>query len=225
MLTALAILNIVVGSLALFCAICGGIDLTLTVNGQDVTREVKTYLEQEIRGYSTYRILGVVVGLVLAVGMVASGIGLLSVQPWARIIALLCAALSIVRELAVALFYLLAVNPALSRFFGRLGPFNMAFLPQTANLMIVAGAFLLIVYDILLIVGLLVGDTARAFQERGRADYDAYEEADERRPSRRSASREEEYDDEDEPRRRRRRPSRYDDEDDDYPRRGSRYRE
>jgi hypothetical protein len=224
MLTALGVLNIVVGSLALFCAICGAIDPTLTVNGRDVSREYRAFLELQIPGYNTYRMLGVIVGLALAVGMITSGIGLLSVQNWARIIAVVCAALSIVHQLALFLFQLLAVNPAVSRFFGPLGP--MTFILEMATWSMVIGAFVMIGYDVLVIVGLLVGDTARAFRERGRAVYDDYEE-EERRPSRRRPVREEEEYEEDEPRRRPRRPSRYDDEEDDedYPRRGPRYRE
>jgi hypothetical protein len=130
--TAFAVLNFIIGGLLLVCAVCSGVDWTVTVNNQDVTEQLKAFLNLEIPNYSVYKIGGAIMAFVLGLGLIASGVGLLHMQNWARVLAIVCCIIGILHHGAEIYLQLVLVNPALERFFGRF-PF-ISFFPKFVNL-------------------------------------------------------------------------------------------
>jgi hypothetical protein len=130
--TAFAVLNFIVGGLLLLCAVCSGIDWTITVNNQDVTEQLKALLNLEIPNYSVYKIGGAILAFVLGLGLIASGVGLLHMQNWARVLAIICSIVGILHHGGQVYLQLVLVNPVLERFFGQF-PF-VSFFPKFVSL-------------------------------------------------------------------------------------------
>jgi hypothetical protein len=217
LITALAILSIIFGGLHLLCALGNAAETKVTVNNRDVTQELKAFLNHEIPGYDTYRILELVTGMIVGVGLVVSGIGLFSMGQWARWLGVASAGVSILQWLFISLFQLLAVNPALNRFFGVFGPFNLGGIAELVGVVKVVFALMVVIFDVLLIIGLVAGGGARAFGVQRYGGYDdEYGEA-RRRPRRRPSWDEEDEDEEDWEDRPRRPPRRPPAEDEDAP--------
>jgi hypothetical protein len=131
--TTFAVLNLIVGSFLLLCGVCSGIDWTVTVNNQDMTQQLKAFLNQEIPNYTTYKIGGAVLSVVLGLGLIASGVGLLNMQNWARVLAIIFCVIGILHHSGLVYLQLALVNPALERFFGRF-PF-LSFFPKFVTLL------------------------------------------------------------------------------------------
>jgi hypothetical protein len=205
--TTFAVMNFIVGGFALLCGVCSGINWDVTVNGRNVTPEMVAFLNQEVPGYSAIRIAGMVVEILLGLGLIASGVGLLQVAQWGRILAILLSALTVLHHIGMAVFQLFLVNPALDRYFARFFPFNFSFMVQSGAWVTVSWHGLILVYCIvqILVLSFQPPTRARAYEEE-EGDWE-----DRRRPARRPRDRyEDEYDEQ--PRRRRRRdPDEYDD--------------
>jgi hypothetical protein len=220
--TPLALLNIIFGGLYLLCGLCSGTEPTVTVNNQDRTQELKDFMVAEVPGYTALRITGLVTSTILAAGLVVSGAGMLRLAPWSRTLALVCAALAILQQIGLALFYQLVVTPARARFLNQ-GPAGGlgGFLASFVGWLVVLGAIVAVTYNVVLLVLLLSPKMARAFSGQG-ADGEEMEEDEEeegppRRPARRRPPREieeeeEMTDPEQGPARRRQRPRKDDDE-------------
>jgi hypothetical protein len=204
-ITTFAILNIIFGGLFLICGVAGFADSKIESNGVDYSQQMKDALESDIPGYVAWKVGENVLQILLAVGFVACGIGMLNMQGWGRMMAIICAAGSILVQLFHLFFQLAMVNPALDRFVAayRIN-FGGLFSGFATVWTVMTTAFVVIYNGILLIVMLQSG---RVFA----ADYRG-EPEDDRPPPRRE--RYEDDDDEDD-RPRRRRDSRYDDDDDD----------
>jgi hypothetical protein len=213
-LIAFGLVNLLLGGFLLLCAGTGFIKPTLKINDVDRSADLQNFLAREISGYSAITLTIAILGVVLALGFIASGIGLMLVHGWGRIVALACAGLSIFYQLAAAVFYLGFYNPAVSKFFRENSFFNFAFMLQAGPWMSVILGVFIVLYSLLLFVGLLTGSTARAFRGGDEPDEEDYD-----RPRPRPRARDEaEYDDE--PPRRpapRRRPRDEEDDEDDRP--------
>jgi hypothetical protein len=206
--TTFAVLNFIIGGFGLLCSVCSGIEPTVEINHRDVTPEMRAFLNQEIPGYTTYKITGMVVGLLLAVGVITAGVGLLVGPGWGRVLAIVVSALAILHHGGLAVFQLFFVNPALTRFFtshaGFLGGL-FSTLPKTA-------IFMMVIWELAAAVYYLIQILVLAFQSpRARRAYAEGPDDWEDRPRRRRRDRDE--DDFDEPPRRR--PRRRDDWDED----------
>jgi hypothetical protein len=208
--TTFGILNIVFGALFLLCGLASLSETRAEVNGKDVSDELKAYLVSEVPGYNVWRFGSVGIGVLLGVGFVVSGIGLLQIQSWGRVLGLVCAGVSMGFELFQSIYQIALVNPATSKFLAG-APLIGGFVSGIMTGVVIIVALIVIAYCVVLLVGLLQPGTARVF----RADYveEPYEED---RPRRRTLD---EYDEEDDYRRQRRRDYRDDDDDDDRPRR------
>jgi len=206
--TAFAVLNFIVGGFLLLCAVCSGIDWTVTVNNQDVTQQLKAFLNQEIPNYTTYKIGGAILAFVLALGLIASAVGLLNMQNWARVLAMILCLIGILHHGGLSYLQLVKVNPALDRFFGQFP--LISFFPKFAGTVgiveLLAGA----VYFLIQLVVLPLSSPAVSVP-----DY--YDDDDRPPPRNRRWDTDDVYDDE-RPRRRRRIDERDDDDyEDDYP--------
>jgi hypothetical protein len=213
-LTTFGVLNIVFGSLFLLCGLFSLVQPVskAEINGVDVTQQLKAFMNREAPNWEVYTTVGTVVGLIVSLGMLISGIGLLNVATWGRILALVCASVQILQQIVMALYQILAVNPAITRFFreaGLGGPLNPGFFTSFLGTVVVIMALLVVSYDILLIIFMLTSGASRAFS--GRLPYDDEDRypGERRRPGGRPAA----WDEEDEDDRPRGRPSRRPDED------------
>jgi hypothetical protein len=195
-----AVLNIIVGALLLFCGVCSGSEGTLTVNGKDVTEQMKEHMNTEIPGYTAIRMTGVVTAIALGLGFLASGIGLLNLMQWGRVVGLVCAAVAILQQIATSLFQVLAVAPARARFLDKFGPISLGFVATIWGWVVLAGALVVVTCSVIVLVGLLSRSVSQAFS-RPRRDFEDDEDDDDwedrrRRPARRRPPREEEVDEE-----------------------------
>jgi hypothetical protein len=200
--TTFAVLNFIVGGFALLCSVCGGIEPTVEINHRDVTPEFRAYLNQEIPGYTTYKVTGMVVGLLLGAGLITAGVGLLVGPGWGRVLAIVCCALAVLHHAGLAVFQLFLVGPAMTHFFtaqgGGLGGL-FSILPRTAILMAVVWELIAVLFYIIQILVLAFQPLrpARAYVEdeddwedrprrrRYRDEDDDYDEPPRRRPRRR----------------------------------------
>jgi hypothetical protein len=201
-ITTLGILNIIFGSLFLLCTL-GSLtqsNAKITINKQDVTPAFKDFMNHEAPGYATYQVIIAVANLALAVCFIVSGVGMLQLAQWGRMLGLVCASLAILVQIGSGLYQLLVINPAVSKFFATVqDPFGFfeAF-PKIMGTVTIIVALIGIGYNVLLLIALLLNSSARAFSGAGRDEYDHEEEEDEgwgdRAPSRRRMPPEEEDD-------------------------------
>jgi hypothetical protein len=216
-LTTFAVMNFVIGGLLLCCAVCSGIDTTVTINNQDLTQQLKEFMNQEIPGYSVYKIGGAVLGFFLAVGLIVGSVGLLKVQSWGKLLTLTSAGVLVLHHVFMAILQLFFVNPAWDRFFSRFPvfAFNFSFFPKTLALVALLFQVLCVLYYLLQIIMVSL-DRSFSAPARNEGDFDDEDDAPRRR-RRRFEGDEDDYHEDDRPRRRR--PVREDDDDDDRPRR------
>ena len=78
--------------------------------------DVEKHLQENVPGYAAVQRGGDGVETVVALSMIASGIGLLLFRPWGRVLALVYAVVSIVITVAYLGWYLAAVAPAVVAF-------------------------------------------------------------------------------------------------------------
>lgn len=208
--TAFAVLNFIVGGLLLPCGVCSGIDWTITLNNQDVTQQLKDFLNLQIPNYTTYKMGGAIVSVVLALGLIASGVGLLNRQSWARVLAMIFCIIGILHHGAFIYLQFAHVNPAMDMFFGRF-PF-VSFFPKFVGMIAIVEYLAGAVYFLIQLIVLPLSKAAVPIEDyyddadrppRRRWDTDDVHD-DERRRRRIQEDDDDDYDEEDRPPRRRR---------------------
>jgi hypothetical protein len=193
--TTFAVLNFIVGGFALLCSVCSGIDPTVDVNHQNVTPQMVASLNQQIPGYTTYKITGMVIGLLIGAGLITAGVGLLVGPVWGRIAALAVSGVGLLHHVALAIFQFFFVGPAMTRFFAGMGPFGGLFSTMPQFLIFIA-----VLWEGMIAIYYLVQLLVLAFvPPRVVRPRDAWDEDD--RPRRRLRR---DWDDDEPPRRRRR---------------------
>lgn len=212
-----AVLNIIFGCLMILCGV-QGLDKSdkVTINDQDVTQQWMDFMNQEVPGYSICRMAIPILGLVVAVGFVVSGIGLQMRKNWGRISALVVGSLAIAYEAFQAIYQIAFVNPGIKKFLA-VGPINFGGLfTSFATMIVMMGAVIIGGYSIILIVGMISPVTIRALREgeiEEEEDEDDYEDYPRRRRARRDYDEDEDEDEEDLPPRRPKRRLRREEED------------
>jgi hypothetical protein len=182
----LAILHLVGGGLGLVCTVCtGGMQLAggnqmfagpagganqspQVKSQQEFQKRLEKHVETELPHQKavTYANLGL--DLVLDVMLISAGIGLLSVQPWARVVSLVYAALSILAKV-IGLVNLAFTWPVMSAFIeqeGRRDP-NLQMMTSMMPAIMVGTAVvtvLFLIYPIVVLVILLRPSIAAAFR-------------------------------------------------------------
>jgi hypothetical protein len=132
-------------------------------------QDIENYLEKKVPNYHTLTLADGVVDLVLSVLMVASGIGLLQLRSWGRLLAVVYAVLSILAKVAGTAFAFALVVPAMSDFARELEATRgkeAALMGQVMQISIIAAAVfgaVLVVYPILVLIVLSRRSVRAAF--------------------------------------------------------------
>ncbi len=197
-ITTAGVLNIVFGSLGFICFCLGSIGLIALYNPNPLVRDALNVL-RNIPGYMAVTTIDVFLSMILASLTLTSGIGLLYMANWARVIALICGFVNIGTTLAMVMYTLAVVNPRLAHIRG----FDVfGFFDNT--LITVAYGFLKILFSIIVIVLLLLPSVGEVIGKQHRYPT-RYEEDDQDRPDYGRRRYRDEEDDPDRPDYRRRR--------------------
>lgn len=194
----LAILHLVGGGLGLILSLCGcgGLLMSSAVGsfkpptlparpGQPPPpppppsyNEVMKYMDAHVPGYRAFMIGSLALSFLLDIMLISGGIGLLSVQPWARWLSLGYAPLSILSRVVGFVYQLVWVLPATKAVYAK----SMATTGFSSLLTATSGislfvSLLFIIYPITVLVILLLPSTAAAFRgERPAREEDTGED-------------------------------------------------
>jgi hypothetical protein len=127
-LTVMGILNIVFGSLFLFCNLCNGIGYVFLFAGPGLgafqgkdnpfgeLKELMDFWQNQVPGFAAVKVTEVVVGLVANTALLLGGIGLLKVKNWGRVLSILYSILEILVKVGSLIYTFTILNPATKRF-------------------------------------------------------------------------------------------------------------
>ncbi len=118
--------------------------------------QILKYYEEHVPGYTAFTFGSLAVSFLLDVMLLASGIGLLKMQPWARLLSLIYAPLSILFHILSFGYQLIVVLPASHDLFAQmagLGP--MGTIMEAAATIGAVVSFLIVVYPIVVLVIML----------------------------------------------------------------------
>ena len=177
----LAILHLVGGGLGLLLSLCGCGGLLLSGAMGSVQQptsavrpsqvapppnagQITQYYKDNVPGYSAFTFGSLGFGILLDGLLIAAGVGLLSVRPWARWLSLIYAPLSILYHIATFFYQLLLVMPATDKLFSQ----NPALVGMSSILSVSSGIGLFVgllftIYPITVIIILLLPSTAATF--------------------------------------------------------------
>jgi hypothetical protein len=132
--------------------------------------ELEKRMEEKVPSYKAMATGDAVTGLVLALMMIGSGVGLLQLQSWGRRLAMVYAVLSILTHLVGLILAFAVVLPAMSDFFkefaaeaGGKDAAMMAQVMQGAVVIAMIFSGLVIVYPIIVIIVMLLPSVRAAF--------------------------------------------------------------
>ena len=196
--TVLGILNIIFGSGLLLLLLCGGLSLLLLAGLQSSMPrgpaqppsmfEAYEYVQQRQPSYYPFLGLSVVEGVVFALVLLSSGIGMLKVRSWARWASILAAFMSLTMNLISVVYTMVLVNPVTAEYQADLGrrmgnPVASGFSdPTMLNVVTLITALISAAYPVTLLVILFLPHVRRAFaraaerRELPDEDYDDRED-------------------------------------------------
>jgi hypothetical protein len=173
----MGVLNIVFGALFLLVCFCDGIML---VAGRDPdTMAMWEQMKDQVPGFVAVRAGGVLVHIVLFILLIVAGIGLLNMARWGRFLSIFYGVASILFELAMLIYQLGFINPAMSRFFNQLGgaqfggPDIGGMMMTILTIVTVVIYALVMLYSVLLLIMMMTSTVSAAFG--GRAAESGYE--------------------------------------------------
>jgi hypothetical protein len=159
-----AIINMVIGGLLLFNTCCGvvglGLMATLLKNlplppGQPNPYEGMMGIYDRVPGLFAYTIYQFLAQFVVGVALIAAGIGLLKVRPWARRICALVSVYTFLAVIAHVAYQIAVVQPATKEFMedyaAKMVPRGSAFPSQIMSMSSQLGMVFLILFAVLLI--------------------------------------------------------------------------
>jgi hypothetical protein len=173
--TTIGILNIIFGSLGL-CVALVSVSSSAFTNplSRDLAAQWERELESAVPGYHVMHIVQLVVTSILSVGLLTSGILLLNMSSFGRILAIIWAILSIVSTVGFSVWQFAVVMPAVSDLV-RAAPFgNFAAEGFKATMVfgMFAGFALSLAYPVVVLALLGRSSIGRALAGAGRDDYD-----------------------------------------------------
>ena len=193
----IAILHLVGGGLGLFSSICGcgGLLMGSAFSSMSLPTvparpgqpapppppgpaDIMKFYNENVPGYQAFTIGSLAVSFLLDTMLLAGGIGLLNMRPWARVLSLVYAPISILNRLVAFLYQLVLVMPATEKLYAQ----NPVLANMSSFMSITTGVglfvnLLFIAYPITVLVILLMPSTAAAF--RGEAPTRAEDLGDE----------------------------------------------
>ncbi|HEY7308619.1 MAG TPA: hypothetical protein VH643_04565 [Gemmataceae bacterium] len=191
----IAILHLVGGGLGLILSLCGcgGLVMTNALSSAIPTvpqrpgqpppppsaADTMKYYNDHIPGYRAFTFGGLALSLMLDIMLLAAGIGLLNVQPWARWLSLVYAPISILNRLVSFVYQLVWVLPVTQELYAK----NPAMAGMSSFVTIGGGiglvvSLLFILYPIAVVVLMLLPSTAAAFRGELPSREDDYGEDD-----------------------------------------------
>jgi hypothetical protein len=127
--------------------------------------QIMKYYEEHVPGYKVFTYAGMAVSLILDLMLLASGIGLLLMHPWARLLSLIYAPLSILFHLLSFAYQLAFVMPAMHDLFAQSSAFGpMGSVMAVATDIGFVLSLLVIIYPIVVVILLLRRSTVAAFR-------------------------------------------------------------
>ena len=140
-----AIFNFLCAILFIGCGVCANLsdaaEWQATVNGVRFDAvALKAHMERALPGYTAIKITGIVLGYVLCLGLVFSGIALLFGGLWAKLLALFVYFCAFCHHLALIVYSIFWVFPAVDHFFNQLPPMlvHVGFFTKTAIMLGIA---------------------------------------------------------------------------------------
>jgi hypothetical protein len=171
--TAAAVLSIIYGSLFTLCGLCGMFSLVaqgamgknFMAGGDPVQeqlqKEMEAALRNDVPGYQAVQAGGTILGLAEAVALLCAGIGLLSMQSWARKLALIVCLVTIATTILQAVYQTVFVIPALNKAFQEIlpplmqrqnaGPQVAQLLQLTQTVMTLVAVIMAVIYFVLIV--------------------------------------------------------------------------
>ncbi len=180
----IAILHLVGGGLGLIFSLCGcaGLFMGSALSSMSLPtvparpgqtapppppgpNEIMKFYNENVPGYQAFTIGAIVVSLLLDGMLLAAGIGLLNMRPWARGLSLVYAPISIVNRVFAFIYQLVFVTPATEKLYAQ----NPVLAGMSSFMTITTGVglvvnLLFIIYPITVLVILLMPSTAAAFR-------------------------------------------------------------
>jgi hypothetical protein len=122
-----AIVNFVLGGLAILFSVCGGLGLVLTANlnfpappgSGGVSKpmpNILTILEKHLPGYQAVVFGSMALNLVLALALVVGSLGVLWLRPWGRWTCVVVAVLGALTQIAGTVYNIRYVNPIMPEY-------------------------------------------------------------------------------------------------------------
>jgi hypothetical protein len=173
----MAILNTVIGGLALLGGICAGINVMLVPLVSTMTKGMPNDplgKMTQIHGYMPFEVFTAVFWIVFAVFLLMSGIGMFSAKPWARYLAIFVGVVLILEQSAVVAFQIIYLNPLLLKAnqeqLQHMPGMNALNLQPLATAVAALKAAVLIVYALALLIAMFLPSVRAGFRPRVRAD-------------------------------------------------------
>jgi hypothetical protein len=204
----MAILNMVMGGIILICGMCAGSDVAfLTAAGGTPGAggapygDMKAFLDKETPGWEAVLVGYAFMQLVLAVMLVAGGIGLLKMQSWARWLSVLYSAVALVLAIVFTVYAVAFVGPARVKYQER--QMNLAAQPASTqagfqfgktfgqSMNVILYGAIPVIHAIILAIVMLLPAVGEAFapprrrRSREKDEDDLYDEDDDDRDGRR----------------------------------------
>jgi uncharacterized Tic20 family protein len=177
-LTAVAVLNIVFGSLGLICSCIYGLGVTVLMTASrnnpnlqwSALADVADLLKSEIPSYLPVEISVALYFVVFSSLLIVAGIGLLYIANWARVLSFIFAISTILTQGAYLVYTFVIVFPALARIQARFGGAD-AIESRLSQIARVGFISLVIIYAIVLFILLLSPSVSAAFARRNGGDF------------------------------------------------------
>jgi hypothetical protein len=119
----MAIINMVMGGIMLFCGCCASSDVVLLGAmggapgpGGAPVADMKAFLDNETPGWEAVLVAYALIQLLLAVVLVAAGIGLLKMQSWARWLSLFYSAVALLLAIVFTIYVAGFLGPARAKY-------------------------------------------------------------------------------------------------------------
>lgn len=122
-----AIINFLFAVVFIACGVCANLGETATWHVQinNVRFDPDTlrlHLNQTLPGFTAIKITGIVLGYLICIGLILSGVALLIGKWWGGALALLTYAFAFVHHVFFLVYYIAWVLPAMNQFFNRIPP-------------------------------------------------------------------------------------------------------